>query len=49
MYFYLTFTFYNHIVHMGFLPWEIQVAFPEESQLQKSRYQTYSACWVFYF
>ena len=32
---------------MGFLPWEIQVAFPRESQLRQSRYPTYHACWVF--
>ena len=30
-------TFYNCIVPMGFLPWEIRVAFPGESQLQQSR------------
>ena len=27
-------TFYNCIVQMGFLPWEIQVALPGESQLR---------------
>ena len=32
-----TFTFYNCIVPVGFLPWEIRVAFPGESQLQQSR------------
>ena len=32
----LLFTFCNCIVPMGFLPWEIQVAFPRESQLQQS-------------
>ena len=34
---------------MGFLPWEVQAAFPRESQLQQSRatQPTYSACWVF--
>ena len=36
--FYLLFlkTFYNCIVPKGFLPWEIRVAFPRESQLQQS-------------
>ena len=29
--------FYNCIVSMGFLPWEIRVAFPGESQLRQSR------------
>ena len=29
--------FYNFIVPMGFLRWEIRVAFPGESQLQQSR------------
>ena len=29
--------FYNCIVPVGFLPWEIRVAFPGESQLQQSR------------
>ena len=44
----LTFTtFYNCIVPMGFLAWEIQVAFPGESQLRQSRYPTYGTCWVF--
>ena len=33
----LLFLFYNFIVPMEFLPWEIQVAFPGESQLQQSR------------
>ena len=31
------FTFYNCIVPMGFLPWEIRVAFPRGSQLRQSR------------
>ena len=31
------FTFYNCIVKRGFLPWEIRVAFPGESQLRQSR------------
>ena len=31
------FTFYNCIVPMGFLPWEIQVVFPGESQQRQSR------------
>ena len=31
-----TFFFYNCVVSMGFLPWENQVAFPRESQLQQS-------------
>ena len=35
------------IVPMGFLPWEIQVAFPGESQQQQSHYPAYGACWVF--
>ena len=35
---YFHFTFY--IVPMGLLPWEIQVAFPWESQLRQSRYPT---------
>ena len=43
----ITFTSYNCIVPMEFLPWEIQVAFPGASQLRQSRYQTYGACWVF--
>ena len=34
---FFTFTFYNCIVPMEFLPWEIRVAFPEKSQLQQSR------------
>ena len=33
--FYVIF-FYNCIVPIGFLPWEIRVAFPEESQLRES-------------
>ena len=33
----ILFTFYNCIVPMGFIPWEIRVAFPGESQLQQSR------------
>ena len=37
-----TFTFYNCIVPMGFLPCEIWVVFPGESQLQ--RYSAYGAC-----
>ena len=32
-----TFTVYNCIVRMGFLPWEIRVAFLGESQLRQSR------------
>ena len=32
-----TFTFYNCIVPMGFLPWEIRAVFPGESLLQQSR------------
>ena len=31
------YTFYNCIVPIGFLPWEIRVAFPAESQLRQSR------------
>ena len=31
------FTFYNCIAPMGFLPWEIRVAFPGESQLRQGR------------
>ena len=30
------FTFYNCIVPVGFLPWEIRVVFPAESQLRQS-------------
>ena len=30
-------TFYNCVVQMGFLQWEIQIAFPRESQLWQSR------------
>ena len=30
------FYFYNCIVPVGFLPWEIQIAFPGESQLWQS-------------
>ena len=37
MYFFFFFTFYNCIVPMGFLPWEIRVAFPRGSQLRQSR------------
>ena len=32
--------FCNCFVPMGFLPWEIQVAFPRESQLRQLCYQT---------
>ena len=38
---------YNCIVPMGFLPWEIRVAFARESRLRQSRYPTYGACLVF--
>ena len=34
---FLTKTIYNCIVPVGFLPWEIRVAFPGESQLRQSR------------
>ena len=37
MVFYSSFFFLNCIVPMGFLPWEIRVAFPGESQLRQSR------------
>ena len=37
-------TFYNCIVQMGFLPWEIQVAFPRESQLQQSQPTVHAGC-----
>ena len=33
---YELFFFYNCIVPVGFLPWEIRVAFPGESQLRQS-------------
>ena len=33
----LTKTIYNCIAPVGFLPWEIRVAFPGESQLRQSR------------
>ena len=39
-FFFLSFsflTFYNSIDPVGFLPWEIRVAFPGESQLQLNR------------
>ena len=36
-FFFFFFTFYNCIVPMGFLPWEIRVAFPRGSQLRQSR------------
>ena len=36
-FFFFFFTVYNRIVPMGFLPWEIRVAFPGESQLRESR------------
>ena len=36
--------FYNCIVSMGFLPWEIWVASPGESQLRQSRNPNYGAC-----
>ena len=36
-FFLLLHTFYNCIVPMGFLPWEVRVAFPGESQLRQSR------------
>ena len=40
--------FKNCIVPLGFLPWEIQVAFLRESQLQQGAlYPTYGVCWVF--
>ena len=32
----MLFIFYHSIVPLGFLPWEIQVAFPGESQLRQS-------------
>ena len=31
------FTFYNCIVSVGFLPWEIRLAFPGESQRRQNR------------
>ena len=34
---FLTKTIYNCIAPVGFLPWEIRVAFPGESQLRQSR------------
>ena len=37
----------NCIVPMGFLPREIRVASPGESQLGQSRYPTCGACWMF--
>ena len=37
LFFFTSFTFYNCIVPMGFLPWEIRVSFPGESQLRQSR------------
>ena len=40
------FIFYNCIVPLKFLPWEIQVASPGKSQLQQSCYPIYGACWV---
>ena len=33
---FFTFTFYNCIVPMGFLPWEIRIAFPGENQRRQS-------------
>ena len=30
-------TFFNDKSHLGFLPWEMRVAFPGESQLRKGR------------
>ena len=41
------FVFLNCIVPLGFLPQDIQVAFPGESQLQQACYPTNNACWVF--
>ena len=38
------FLLYNLTVPLRFLPWEIQVTFPEESQLRQSCYPTCSAC-----
>ena len=38
---------YNCIIPFEFLPWEIQAAFPRESQLRQSCYLTYGAWWVF--
>ena len=35
--FFKLFLFYNCIVTRGFLPWEVRVAFPGESQLRQSR------------
>ena len=29
-FFFLHFTFYNYVIPLGFLPWEIRVAFPWE-------------------
>ena len=36
-YYFFFLTFHNYIVSMGFLPWEIRVAFPGESRLRQSR------------
>ena len=36
-FFFFYFTFYSCIDPVGFLPWEIRVAFPGESQLRQSR------------
>ena len=37
----------NCIIPMGFLPWEIRVAFPGGKPAAiESRHPTYGACWV---
>ena len=47
--FFYNFFFYNFIVPIGFLPCEIRVAFPGESQLRQSRAtQLTVSCWVFW-
>ena len=37
IHFFIFFIFYNYIVLLGFLSWEIRDAFPRESQLRQSR------------
>ena len=44
----LLYLFYNFIVPLGFLTWEIWVAFPgSKPAVTKSCYPTYDAYWVF--
>ena len=47
LFFFFFFNFYNCVAPMGFLPWEIQVAFSlGKPAATESRYPTFGACWV---